>query len=246
MEWSESAIVVARRRHGENGAIVTLFAREHGRHLGLVRGSGRRVAGLYEPGNLVAAHWRARLEAHLGVYTAEPIAAHAAQVLDDADRLAALASCAALIDLTLPEREPHPALYDATLALLQALPGPDWAARYVRWECASLAELGYGLALERCAVSGAQDELTHVSPKTGRAVNAAHVGEWRDRLLPLPAFLAPDGPPPSPGDLRDGLALTGHFLERQVFAPLGKRMPAARARLLERVRRLDRVAAKRI
>jgi DNA repair protein RecO (recombination protein O) len=246
MEWSESAIVVARRRHGENAAIVTLFAREHGRHLGLVRGGGRRVAGLYEPGNLVAAHWRARLETHLGTYTAEPIAAHAAQVLDDADRLAALSACTALIDQTLPEREPHPLLYDATLELLRALPAPGWAAHYVRWECACLAELGYGLALERCAVSGRADDLTHVSPKTGRAVNAAHAGEWRDRLLRLPAFLTSSGAVPAPGDLRDGLALTGHFLERQVFAPLGKRMPAARARLLERVRRLDRVSAKRI
>jgi DNA repair protein RecO (recombination protein O) len=246
MDWSDSAIVLARRRHGENAAIVTLFARDHGRHLGLVRGSGKRVAGLYEPGNLVAAHWRARLDAHLGTFTSEPVAAYAAQVLDDPDRLAALSACTALIELTLAEREPHPALYDATLALISALPEPGWAARYVRWECACLAELGYGLALERCAVSGLQADLTHVSPKTGRAVSAAHTGEWRDRLLRLPAFLAQDGPPPSPGDLRDGLALTGHFLERQVFAPLGRRMPDARARLLERLRRIDRVAPERI
>lgn len=245
MEWNESAIVVGRRRHGENAAIVTLFARDHGRHLGLVRGSGRRVAGLYEPGNLVAAHWRARLESHLGTYTVEPIAAYAAQVLDDADRLMALSACMALIDQTLPEREPHPLLYDATLDFLRALPEPDWAVRYVRWECTCLTELGYGLALERCAVSGTQDDLTHVSPKTGRAVSAAHVGEWRDRLLRLPAFLALDGPPPAPGDLRDGLALTGHFLERQVFAPLGKRMPNARVRLLERVRRIERTVDRR-
>jgi DNA repair protein RecO (recombination protein O) len=232
MDWTDTGVVLARRRHGESGAIVALLTREHGRHLGRVRSlAGRRASGVYEIGNIVRAHWRGRLAEHLGSYDGELLTAHAAQVLDDASRLAALTAALTVVDQATPEREPHPALYDATLDLLAGLGRDDWPQRYVRWECACLAELGFGLSLEQCAVTGLSDTLTHVSPRTGRAVSAPYA----DRLLTLPAFITDPALAASPAEVLDGLALTGHFLERHVLAPLGHRLPAARNRLVDRI-----------
>ena len=239
MDWSDEGMVIATRRHGELAAIVTLLTRAHGRHAGLARGgSGRRGRGLYQPGNVVAATWRARLAEHLGTWSCEPLHANGVALLDRAGALAALAAACALVDAVLPEREPHGALYDATLALVSALAGPAWAERYVRWEIDLLTELGFGLDLGSCAATGANDGLAYVSPRTGRAVSAAAGEPYRDRLLALPPFLVgPEGGPPGPGDIAAGLALTGFFLARCVFTPEQRPLPAPRTRLVDAIAR---------
>ena len=243
MEWSDRGLVVARRPHGESGAIVALLTREHGRHLGLARGvGGKRAAGLYELGALLAARWRGRLPEHLGNWTCEMVTPFAAAVLDDAGRLAALTAAVTVVDQAVPEREPHPVLFDATLDLLANLGQDDWVQRYVRWECACLAELGFGLDLERCTVTGTTEDLSHVSPRTGRAVSADAARPYGDRLLVLPAFINDPARPAGGREILAGLALTGHFLERHVMAPLGHRLPAARIRLVDRLRRSSYVA----
>lgn len=245
MEWTDNAIVLTARRHGEGAAIVTLLTREHGRHAGLVPGgAGKRARGLYEPGNLVLATWRARLEEHLGHFACELVGANAARLLDEPLRLAALAAAAAVAEATLPEREPHPRAFSGTLGLLEALTDPqrpeaEWGAAYVRWELDLLADLGFGLDLRECASTGSNDGLVYVSPKSGRAVSAAAGEPYRDRLLALPGFLLGRADPDRPQILA-GLALTGHFLGRDAFghgphARLGE--PAARGRLVARLRR---------
>ncbi len=237
MDWSDEGMVIAARRHGESAAVVTLLTRGHGRHLGLARGgSGRRGRGLYQPGNVVAATWRARLAEHLGTWSCEPVQAGAAALLDRAGGLSALAAACALVDAALPEREPHATLYEATVALVGALAEPDWAESYVRWELGLLAELGFGLDLASCAATGANDGLAYVSPRTGRAVSAAAGEPWRDRLLALPAFLTAGGRP-GPGDVAAGLDLTGFFLARCIFAPDGRELPPARTRFVDAIAR---------
>lgn len=238
MEWTDQGIVVDRRRHGEHAAIVALLTREHGRHLGLVRGgAGSRASSLYQTGSLVAARWRGRLPEHLGSYSCEPLTGFAAGVLDDPLRLAALASAAAIIELACPEREPHARLFEATLALLRGLREADWAARYVEWERECLSELGFGLDLSACAATGRPDRLAYVSPRTGRAVSAEAGGRYADRLFALPAFMTGAAAAASKADIMAGLELTGHFIERHVLAPHHRRMPPARQRLVERWRR---------
>ncbi|MFQ5954010.1 MAG: DNA repair protein RecO, partial [Kiloniellales bacterium] len=213
----------------------------HGRHAGLVHGGGSaRARGIYQPGNRVSVHWRARLEEHLGSYRCELVAAEAAPLMDDPGRLGALASACALIEAGLPERAPHPALYRDTLRLVDALTGPSWGQAYVRWELALIAELGFGLDLTACAVTGATERLAYVSPKTGRAVSLAAGAPWRDRLLALPRFLirpTDTGGAGQDAEILAGLRLTGHFLERHVFCEPHRKMPAARTRLAERLRR---------
>jgi DNA repair protein RecO (recombination protein O) len=235
MRWSDEGFVLSARRHGENGAVVHLLTRERGRHAGLVRGgAGRRLAAVLQPGNEVRAEWRARLEDQLGTLAVELAHARAAALLGDPVRLAALAAACAMTEAALPEREAHPAVYEGMAALLDALDGSAaWAAAYVRWELALLSELGYGLDLARCAATGGVDDLAYVSPRSGQAVSRAAAEPWRDRLLPLPAFLLGTQAGAHPGDLRDGLALTGFFLERRVLAPHGRAEPKARTRLVE-------------
>lgn len=243
MDWTDDAIVLSARRHGENAAVASLLTRAHGRHAGLVRGgAGKRGRAVLQPGNIVHAHWRARLTEHLGAFTLEQGRGTAARLFADPLRLAALASACALADATLQEREPHPAVHDGLRDLIAILEQDEtqesWPETYVRWEIRLLADLGFGLDLERCAATGTEDGLAFVSPRTGRAVSEAAAGPWRERLLPLPGFLANTGPesPATGADaVAQGLSLTGHFLARHVFEPQGKPMPAARRRLDERI-----------
>ncbi len=234
MDWSDEGIVLSARPHGESAALLVLLTRGHGRHAGLVRGGqGRRMRGLLEPGNRVAAEWRARLAEHLGSYTLDPIASHAAGLLDDPARLNALTAAAAVCDKALPEREPHPAAYEGFLALLAALESDHWAEAYVVWELGLLSELGFGLDLSGCAGGGANDQLAYVSPKSGRAVSLAAGEPYKDRLLPLPGFLVGRGAG-GPAEVAQGLRLTGHFLAHQVFGPQHQPLPPPRERLADR------------
>jgi DNA repair protein RecO (recombination protein O) len=243
MEWADAGFVVAVRRHGESGLIVELLTREHGRHLGLVRGgqSPKRRAVL-QPGNLVAATWRARLSEHLGTIACELLRAHAAGFLDDPDRLAALASATALVAAALPEREPHADVFAAFARLLDDLDSAaEWPARYICWECGLLAALGFGLDLKRCAVTGAAADLAYVSPRTGRAVSRAAGCPYKRKLLPLPEFLWQERPAAAV-DIEHGLALTEHFLRHHLLAPQGRHLPPARARFAARMRQKSAAA----
>jgi DNA repair protein RecO (recombination protein O) len=238
MDWRDTGFVLTARRHGESALIVELMTEAHGRHAGLVRGgqSPKRRA-LLQSGNLVAASWRGRLPEHLGAFEIELLRAHAAGLIDDPDRLAALASAAALIALALPEREPHGDVFAGFGYLIAALDSADWAARYVAWECALLATLGFGLDLQTCVATGVNDDLAYVSPRSGRAVSRSAGAPYHDKLLPLPAFLWRDTPAHGAA-LVAGLALTGHFLHHHLLEPQGRTLPEARARLAERMRRV--------
>jgi DNA repair protein RecO (recombination protein O) len=224
MQWIDDGIVLGAREHGENSVVLELLTREHGRHLGLVRGGrGRRLSPILQSGNTLRATWHARLDEHLGQYQVEPLMLRAGRFLGSASALHGLNYMGSLMRL-LPEREPHPGLHDALGIALDHLDAPQVAAALIaRIELQLLTELGFGLDLESCAVTGATQELTHVSPRSGRAVSARVAEAYRDRLLPLPAFLRN-------GFVGDGLessevlacfALTGHFLTRNVLEPRG-------------------------
>jgi DNA repair protein RecO (recombination protein O) len=228
MEWTDDGIVLGTRRHGEANAILEVMTREHGRHLGLVRGGGgSRLRPVLQPGNSVRVVWRARLDEHLGHYTVEPLRLHGASQFAASHVVYGVVHLAALCRL-LPERDPHPDVHDLLAAVLGRLDNPATAAaQMVRFELQMLTELGFGLDLARCAATGVGDELAYVSPKTGRAVSRAGAGPWRDRLLRLPAFLA-EAADPSPDDIADGFALTGFFLARHVLEPRGLAFADAR------------------
>ena len=228
MEWTDDGIVLGTRRHGEANAIVEVMTRDHGRHLGLVRGGGgTRLRPVLQPGNTVRVVWRARLDEHLGNYVVEPVRLHGASQLAASHVVYGVTHLAALCRL-LPERDPHPDVHDRLAAILDRLDDPQGAAaEMVRFELQMLAELGFGLDLETCAATGAPDDLGYVSPKSGRAVSRVAAAPWQDRLFRLPAFLS-DAITPSLDDIADGFTLTGFFLVRHVLEPRGLAFADAR------------------
>lgn len=233
MDWRADGILLAVRRHGEASAIVELFMAEHGRHLGVVRGgASRKMAPLLQVGAQLDATWRARLSDHIGSYTVELIKGRAADVMEDRVALAGLSSVCALLSFILPERAAYPGLYARTLAVLDGLGAERWAEAYLGWEMALLTEMGFGLDLSQCAVSGVTQDLAFISPRTGRAVSRAAAGQWEARLLPLSPAL--EGMASGVEDVLAGLAVTGHFLEVHLARSLGdKPLPAARQRLID-------------
>ncbi len=238
MEWNDQGIVLSARRHGETSAIVTLLTLANGVHSGLVRGgASAKASGALQPGNKVSATWRARLAEHLGAYKCELTRAFAAPLLDDPPRLAALSSACAVAEAALPERHPYPAIYEGLSRLLEALEGDAWPALYVRWELALLGDVGFGLDLASCAATGRNDQLAYVSPNSGRAVSLSAGEPYKKSLLPLPSFLLEEGKAGDPKEVADGLKLTGHFLNRHVFAQKDRAEPPARSRLVQRLAR---------
>ena len=234
MEWRGEGTVIARRPHGEHAALVDILSPDAGRVSGMVPGgAGRSKAAMLQLGNRVSALWRARLEDQLGTFTLEPGAARPG-LLANAAALDGMNATAALLRFALPERDPHPQIARASEALWDAMDrGADWAGDYVRWELLLLEDLGFGLDLQSCAVTGARQGLAYVSPNTGRAVTAEAAGEFAPRLLRLPAML---GGPPSNDELTNALTLTGHFLHKWLAQEhVGRPLPAARERLAARL-----------
>ncbi len=239
IEWQDEGAVLSARGHGETAVIVDVLTAGHGRHAGVVRGGvSRKMAATLQPGMQVQVVWKARLDDHLGSYTAEPLRSRAAQVLGDRLALAGLNAVTAILSEVLPERESHPPLYRRSIALLDLLGQADlWPLAYLRWELALLEELGFGLDLGACAVTGATEGLIYVSPKSGRAVSRDGAGEWAGRMLPLPDVLRGAGDADNLEIVR-ALATTGYFIENRLLHGLGHRpMPAARQRLIEAIQR---------
>ncbi len=235
MHWSDEAIVLSVKPHGETAAVAEFFTRAHGRHLGLVHGGrSRKARPILQTGNHVDATWKARLAEHLGHVSLELRKGYAAAAMDDPLALSGLTSLCALARL-LPERDPHPSLYEITLFVLNFLEDATvWPALYVRWELALLEELGFGLDLSECAATGSNDQLIYVSPKSGRAVSASAGEPYKEKLLALPQFLARTrNAAVTSADIANGLKLTGFFLETRVLQPRGEIMPDARVRLAD-------------
>jgi len=235
MEWSGRGHVLAVRPHGESSAIVELLTENEGRHAGLVRGGrSRSMRPVLQPGNTVNATWRARLADHLGNFAIEADVSRAGTVMDDPLALAGLNAACAVACQVLPEREGHAPVYRAMEVFLDALGNVDiWPILYVRWEFGILKDLGYGIDLEKCAATGEIDDLTHVSPRSGRAVGRESAAPYIDRLLALPRFLRDSDAGCEPGDISNGLALTGFFLQRRVLWPIDRDLPESRVRLVK-------------
>lgn len=236
MNWSGEGYILSVRKHGETSAIIDVFTRDRGRHMGLVRGGvSRRLRPVLQAGNHIQVEWHARLQEHLGSYTVEPLDARAVDLMEDRISLAGLNAACAVAREALPEREVHADVYDAFEVLLANLHDVDiWPALYVRWEAGLLAAMGYGLDLSSCAATGTSENLTHISPRSGRAVCAEAAEPYLDKLFLLPDFMK-GGTNVSPEQVEAGLTLTGYFLETRLQWGVHRTLPDARARMVERL-----------
>jgi DNA repair protein RecO (recombination protein O) len=248
MQIHGDAIVLSAKKHGENNLIVTLLAAGHGRVRGLVRRPSGSQQGLFQAGNTIAFTWQARLAEHLGHIRAELKTPIAARFMSRPERLLALQTACEWSALALPEQQAHDDLYTASLELWERLGDDYWALSTVAWEIRFLQCLGFGLDLRHCALTGANDNLAYVSPRTGRAVSAEAAAEWADRLLPLPQFLS-EGDAPLPVNDNQilpqamaGFRLSGHFLYQHILKNQHKDWPTARQLLLRRLQLLQTAA----
>jgi DNA repair protein RecO (recombination protein O) len=235
LHWSDEGIVLGFRRQGESSVILELMTREHGRHLGLVQGGrSRRMQPVLQAGNGVHAVWRARLDEQLGNYAVEGGSLRAARYLGSPLALYGIATLAAHLRL-LPDRDPHPALFDTASILADHLEDPQVApALFVKFELMLLADLGFGLDLSKCASTGRTEDLIYVSPRSGRAVSREAGEPYRAKLYELPPFLraTPSDQQPEAAELAAGFQLTGHFLEAYIYEPRGQRPPDERRRFV--------------
>lgn len=239
MEWRDEALILGGRRFGESGLILDVLTRQKGRRSGLVYGgASKKKRAQFEPGNTVELSWSGRLEEQLGRFTvAELTINRAGRYLDRPEALAAINAITDILRGALDEGDAAGSnLYAPTTLLLDALDSwPVWPALYARWELGLLASLGFGLDLDKCALSGANDGLTHVSPKTGRAVRGSEAEHYVDRLFPLPAFLLDPGALAMAEDIENALQLTGYFLEERLFSAVHKPLPPTRERLVPKL-----------
>lgn len=240
MRTETQAIVCALRNHGEHGAVVRLMTPREGLVAAYVRGArGRRMRPVLMAGNVVQAQLSARTETQLPQATIELIHSRA-PLLSEPLPAAAIEWATVLTATALPEGQPYRPLYQALEGLLDAIEAAPsaggWGTALVRYELLLLAELGFGLDLERCAVTGSNDDLVAVSPKSGRAVSAAEAEPYAGKLLALPQFVR-EGGRASWEEIAQGLDLTGHFLLRDVLTDRSRVIADARARLIERLRR---------
>lgn len=236
MRWESNGLILNFSKYNEKSYILEIFTEEHGKHKGIIRGlHSKNKRSIIEPGNEVFATWSGRLETHLGNYNVEPIKLWSSHVLQFKDKLSAISSICSLISLTMAERQPNPIIYFSSKKLIEIVASKreDWIREYVFWEMQLLSEIGYGLDLERCAVTSKSSDLVYVSPSSGRAVTNEGAGDFRNKLLPLPKFMTDFKANYDNDDVYNALNLTEFFFKKRFFLPNNLNFPQSRNRLKE-------------
>jgi DNA repair protein RecO (recombination protein O) len=235
MDFTDEGVILAARAHGENHAVAEIFTASNGRWAGLVHGGqGRRMRPLLQPGNAVRVEWKGRLSESLGHFSLELAHAYAGELMQDRLSLAGLTATCAVASACLPEREAHPRAFQAMKILIANLEHAEvWPALMARWELGLLAELGFGLTLDRCASTGARENLIYVSPRSACAVSAEAGEPYKEKLLPLPAFLRGASNGASREEAIAALTTTGYFIETRILHLSDKTLPDARRRLVD-------------
>ncbi|MGJ8528791.1 DNA repair protein RecO [Maritalea sp.] len=234
MEWRDEGLILGTRKHGENAVIVEAMTVEHGRHMGLVRGGrSRRFAALLQAGNSVELSWRARLENHLGSYTVEALSLRAAALMQTRERLS-LSQLICEHLRALPERDPHPRLLAEATAMhdIEAS-GYILGSALAKFEMRLLNELGFGIDIKSCALTGEETGLAYISPKTGRAVTHEAAQPYLSKLMKLPSLFGGILELSEKAELEAAFALTEHFLNMHIWSPRQLSPPSMRQRLIK-------------
>jgi len=235
MEWVDEAIILNVTKFGETSIIANVLTKNHGRYAGLVRGgTGKKFRGIYQPGNIVKAQWKSRLEEQLGLLFCELSKATAAIFLSERLKLSALSSACSIIKTALPERENHTAIFSGLKVFLSSLETTkSWPLIYIKLEIGILKELGFGLDLSSCAATGSTQDLIYLSPKSGRALSRKAGEPYHKKLLKLPKALIDPSYTLDHSEITDAFKITDHFFRIQGFGGKGQPFPQARQRFIQ-------------
>ncbi len=218
MEWLDEGIVLSTKTYGENSALVVIFTSENGLHSGLVRNASSKKLGVaLQPSTQVAVRWYGRLEEHLGRFTLETIKSRADLFMSDRLLLSGFNSISTFCLSMLPERQSTRSFYNKTKLILDGMVvNENWPLFYLRWELNMLSELGFGLDLSKCVLTGSKSNLKYISPKSGRAVSADAGEFYKKKLLAFPSILNVelDRTNFSLSEVVEGLKITGFFIEK--------------------------------
>ena len=239
MEWKDNGIIIGRKMFGESHVILELLTENQGKRKGLVHGAkSKQRQHVLELGNTLSVTWKGRTQEQLGYFSpVESVSERANRNLESPTALSAIQSVTALLRTSLDEGDGNESnIYEVTQILLNSLEDFDiWPALYVKWEVFLLSSLGFGLDLTQCALSGATDGLTHVSPRTGKAVRYLEAQRYVDKLLRIPEFLLRSDAEVENKDLKNGLKLTGYFIKNRMYAAIHKAPPEARDILVNKL-----------
>lgn len=236
MQWTDKAIIINSRKYGESSGIISVLTHSHGLYKALVKGiTGKKQCGIFQTGNLIDATWRGRLPEHLGNLSAELVTPYAALLLREQQKLAALSSVCAILEATLPEREVCSDIFELILKFIECLNyDENWLHEYVKIELYLLAHLGFGLDLSECAATGTTNDLTYISPKSGRAVCTEAGAPYKSKLFSLPQFfISEENCLPPQTEIMEGLEICAYFLDKYIFSPHNNMLPIARTRFGE-------------
>ena len=231
MQIDDEAIILKKKKYGESSLLITFFSYHHGINIGLVKGVLKKDFGIYEVGNNVYIKCNSRLEIQLLNCKFELIKNYSIIFFDNDIKLNTLLSICSLIDLCFPHKLPQLNLYRKTILLMEDLKLKDWLNKYILWELFLLSEMGYGLDLKRCVVSGEKENLIYISPKSGKAVSKNEGEKYKNKLFNLPKFLIDKNVKPTKDSLKQGISLTGFFLDK-FLKKHNKKLPFYRKNIL--------------
>ncbi len=222
MKLESVGILIELRPFGERDACARIFTRDYGILVGMMKGA--QVAKKNKPltGQIGLVSWNARLDSQLGVFHWEADKNFCAALMSDATALGMMNSAFSLLGLMLAEREKYETLWHETESMLNEMgvctcnssadKNNVIRQSYLCWEIGLLRELGYALDLTKCSGCGRTDNLTHLSPRTSRAVCSECAKPYLDRLYTLPV----------------DFDTTKKFLEKIITEQGGKELPLVR------------------
>ena len=231
MQINDEGIIIKKKKYRESSLLISFFSLNHGINSGLVKGVLKKDFGTYEIGNKVYIKSSFRLDEQLWNCRFELIKNNSVNYFDNQNKLNALLAVCSIIDLSLPKNNPQINIYKKTINLIENLLSKEWTVKYIFWELFLLSELGYGLDLEKCVVSGKKENLIYVSPKSGKAVSKKEVEKYKNKLLNLPKFLIDKNVKPSNDSLKQAITLTGFFIDK-FLKKNNKKLPFYRKKIL--------------
>ena len=231
MQIDDEGIIIKKKKYRESSLLISFFSLNHGINSGLVKGVLKKDFGTYEIGNKVYIKSSFRLDEQLWNCKFELIKNNSVNYFDNQNKLNTLLTICSIIDLSLPKNNPQIKIYNKTIDLIENLLSKDWVVKYIFWELFLLSELGYGLDLEKCVVSGKKENLIYVSPKSGKAVSKTEGEKYKNKLFNLPKFLIDKNVKPTNDSLKQAISLTGFFIDK-FLKKNNKKLPFYRKNIL--------------